>query len=240
MQRQTLPTRQGILEYTLVHRPRVTRRMHLELDKSGGLMVVVPENWPRRQVEAVLKNNAGRVERFLHTARQRQCESLQFKHGEKHLFLGGAYPLHIHHLENGKRGVSFDRQRIQISCPQNRAEQIQASLHRWYLQQAREVFPRRLALVSARAPWLDGREVPLRIRKMKRTWGNCSCRGEVKLNTHLIKAPLHVIDSVIAHELCHLREMNHGPAFYELLQGLNPDWRSDRQVLRSQGNLYLR
>jgi predicted metal-dependent hydrolase len=74
---------------------------------------------------------------------------------------------------------------------------------------------------------------------MKRTWGNCSSRGVIKLNTHLIKAPFKVIDSVIAHELCHLREMNHGKAFYALLENLNPDWREDRARLLSEGNSYL-
>ena len=74
---------------------------------------------------------------------------------------------------------------------------------------------------------------------MKRTWGNCSSGGVIKLNTHLIKAPLLIIDSVIAHELCHLEEMNHSKAFYALLERLNPHWRQNRAWLRSEGNNYL-
>jgi predicted metal-dependent hydrolase len=75
---------------------------------------------------------------------------------------------------------------------------------------------------------------------MKRTWGNCSSSGVIKLNTHLVKAPLDIIDSVIAHELCHLEEMNHGRAFYVLLESLNPNWRRDRLKLRSDGYFYFR
>jgi len=81
--------------------------------------------------------------------------------------------------------------------------------------------------------------IPLKLRKMKRTWGNCSSKGVIKLNTHLVKAPLQLVDAVIAHELCHLREMNHGRAFYALLQDLNPNWREDRRRLRSEGGIYL-
>jgi predicted metal-dependent hydrolase len=44
---------------------------------------------------------------------------------------------------------------------------------------------------------------------------------------------------VIAHELCHLEEMNHGRAFYQLLENLNPNWRQQRKILRTEGYIYL-
>jgi predicted metal-dependent hydrolase len=214
--------------------------MHLELGANGVLMVVAPKHWPRHQVETVLKNNTRRVERFLNAARQRKCEPLQYKHGEMHLFVGEAYPLHIQITGQERATVSFDGQQICVAHREGRGCQVQAALQRWYLQQARRLFQHRLVLIAARAPWAEDRKIPLRLRKMKRTWGNCSSNGDIKLNTQLVKAPLHIIDSVIAHEICHLEEMNHGPAFYALLQALNPNWRTDRQTLRRDGNNWLR
>ena len=73
---------------------------------------------------------------------------------------------------------------------------------------------------------------------MKRTWGTCSREGVIRLNTHLVKAPPEALDYVIAHEVCHLREMNHGRAFYELQDGLYPDWKTQRQHLRDHGHQY--
>lgn len=73
---------------------------------------------------------------------------------------------------------------------------------------------------------------------MKRTWGTCNSKGLIRLNTHLVKAPQACLDYVISHELCHLKEMNHGPGFYRLQEAIWPDWRRYRQHLREHGNRY--
>lgn len=227
------------MEYTIIRRPRVTRRLHMELDQQGGLVVVAPAHWPRKYIRETLAQNIPRVERFLARAREKQVTPLQYAQGEPHFYLGERYPLAIHHVAGRGTQVAFVDDRIRIDTPKPNPENIQTSLQNWYLNMAGPVFSDRLAVLSRRAPWVNGKAVPLKLRRMKRTWGNCSSKGAIKLNTHLIKAPLEIIDSVIAHELCHLEEMNHGRAFYTLLEKLNPDWRQHRARLRSEGFVYL-
>lgn len=55
------------------------------------------------------------------------------------------------------------------------------------------------------------------IRDQRRRWGSCSSRGNLNFNYRLIFLPDHLFDYIIIHELCHLREMNHGPAFWSLV-----------------------
>lgn len=229
----------GPLEYTITNRPRVTRRLHMELDELGGLVVVAPRHWSKAHISATLDQNVSRVERFLIRARQRQQQPLLYSTGEPHLYLGERYPLVINQGSGLKSSVVFSEHEILINTRQHDPVSIRNVLEGWYLKQARKVFGERLQFISGRADWVGDRSIPLKLRKMKRTWGNCSSSGVIKLNTHLIKAPLSVLDSVIAHELCHLEEMNHGKAFYALLERLNPNWRQDRARLRSEGNLYL-
>ena len=229
----------GALEYTLIRRPRVTKRLHMELDEAGGLVIVAPRHWSGTYVARILSQNVIRVERFLTSARQRQAEPLLYVDGEEHYYLGSRYPLTIHRPAGCRSGVSFSGYAIHIDIGQKSTRGAATVLQGWYREQAVRVFNKRLLAMAQKTAWAKDKPIPLSVRRMKRTWGNCSSKGVIKLNTHLIKAPLPMIDSVIAHELCHLEEMNHSRAFYALLENLNPDWRQHRKKLRSEGYKYL-
>lgn len=236
----TFKLRADTLEYTITRRRRVTKRLHLELDQQGGLVVVAPNHWSKRFIRVTLAQNTPRVERFLSQARERHITPLQYLHGEQHFYLGDSYPLAIHQMTTGKRHIALVDGEIRINTPKPQPENIQAGLQNWYLRKAGQVLSERLTIIASRALWAQDKIIPLKLRRMKRTWGNCSSRGVIKLNTHMVKAPLAIIDSVVAHELCHLEEMNHGRAFYALLEKLNPDWRQHRAWLRSEGGAFLR
>lgn len=232
-------TATGQLEYTIVRRKRVTRRLHLELDARGGLIVVAPGHWSAAYIEVMLSENSGRMLRFVADARKRLLPPLQYVSGEQHLYLGELYQLRVVVESARKIAVQLIDHDLVITMarPDNRV--IESTLGTWYRQQAMLVFSKRIQLIAAKAPWVDGKIPSLKLQRMRRSWGVCSAKGVIKLNTHLIKTPMAIIDSVIAHELCHLEEMNHGKAFYALLECLNPAWQTDRAILRAKGYIYL-
>jgi predicted metal-dependent hydrolase len=63
-------------------------------------------------------------------------------------------------------------------------------------------------------------------------WGSCSVRGNINLNLRLVTLPQPLQDYVMLHELCHLKEMNHGPKFHALLESLCPNHRTLEKELR--------
>ncbi len=75
---------------------------------------------------------------------------------------------------------------------------------------------------------------PSRVIVGERTtrWGSCSPRGTLSFCYRLVMAPAHVVDAIVAHELCHLRHMNHGKGFYSLLGAVCPWYREADQWLR--------
>ncbi len=99
----------------------------------------------------------------------------------------------------------------------------------WLQAQARIWFEQRLQ------HFLDRGQLRIqrwRLSSATTRWGSCSSRGNIMLNWRLIHFKHSVIDYVIAHEVAHLREMNHGPDFWREVQRLLPDYQAARAALR--------
>ena len=72
----------------------------------------------------------------------------------------------------------------------------------------------------------------VRIKHNVSNWGSCSSKKNINLNLNLMRLPAELRDYVMLHELCHLREMNHGPEFKALLASVCPDWQRLRAELK--------
>jgi hypothetical protein len=96
-------------------------------------------------------------------------------------------------------------------------------------EKAHEVFAERLAI---HAPRLGVATPALRLSSARTRWGSCNHRGDIALNWRLLLMPLPVVDYVVCHELAHLKEMNHSPRFWSVVEQLCPDWQARRLELR--------
>jgi len=65
-------------------------------------------------------------------------------------------------------------------------------------------------------------------------WGSASADGSIRLNWRLVHFAVPVIDYVVAHELAHLREMNHSDAFWDVVRSVMPDFEAARGTLKSE------
>lgn len=85
------------------------------------------------------------------------------------------------------------------------------------------------------APMLGVTFEKVTIRAQRTRWGSCSSKGNLSFNCLLMLAPEHVRDYVVVHELCHLRQMNHSPAFWLLVEQTMPDYDHCRKWLKEHG-----
>jgi len=90
-------------------------------------------------------------------------------------------------------------------------------------------------LAEEEAPELGVAYERIQIRDQKTRWGSCSTRGTLSFNWRLVLAPFEVLDYVVVHELCHLREPNHSRRFWRLVETRRPDWRVQRDWLHEHG-----
>jgi predicted metal-dependent hydrolase len=108
-------------------------------------------------------------------------------------------------------------------------EEALAALKRWVHLKGREHLPALLDELARQHRFAYTRVV---IKEQKSRWGSCSSKGNVNLNSHLLFLPSNLARHILLHELCHLKEMNHSRAFYDLLLHLNPDARENEVELK--------
>ncbi|SDY19754.1 M48 family metallopeptidase [Citreimonas salinaria] len=107
-----------------------------------------------------------------------------------------------------------------------------ARLRGWLRARARD----RLAEASDRHAAALGRGYArLTLRDTRSRWGSCTADGGLMYSWRLILAPPEVLDYVAAHEVAHLAQMNHSPAFWAVVERLYGDWRAPRRWLHDNG-----
>jgi len=122
-----------------------------------------------------------------------------------------------------------------------RAPSDPAQLRAAVLAQLRHLAERELPpLVRETAQRLDVRITRVSIRNQRTRWGSCSRHGTISLNWRLVQIPQSVRDYLIAHELAHVREMNHSHRFWKVVECFDPGWRESERWLRRHGRDVMR
>jgi predicted metal-dependent hydrolase len=120
---------------------------------------------------------------------------------------------------------------LAVALPRDAApERIRDAVQSWMQREARRVFAERVAHFAA---LLGVRVQKLSLSSAATRWGSANANGAIRLHWRLIEHPLATIDYVVAHELAHLREMNHSARFWKIVESVVPDYRAVRRGLRT-------
>ena len=103
-------------------------------------------------------------------------------------------------------------------------------------EQAKAVIPGRVSYYARQLGVTYGR---ITIRNQRTRWGSCSAKGNLNFNCLLMLTPPEVIDSVVVHELCHLKEMNHSSRFYREVLSVYPDYYKWNKWLKDNGGALM-
>lgn len=216
-----------IISYTL---KRSTRRRSIGLQiNDEGLTVSMPLRASEKWLYSVLQERAAWVLEKLETWQSKQAPVQRWDDGETVLFRGENFTLRIvSGLVRAAPQLTASELIIPVYDTANRKVIVRKLLN-WYKQEAEQVFRE---CVEHFAPLMQVAPKALKLTSARTQWGSCTVEGVIRLNWQLVTMPLHLIDYVVVHELAHLVEMNHSPAFWNIVEQACPDYRQIRAELR--------
>lgn len=211
---------------------------------ADGLEVSAPRWVSLAEVESALLEKSDWIERKLVEMGERQAQlgaaKIVWRDGVVIPYLGGSLQVVVDSSPALKKGsAQFEpaaqgtgQHSLRVGLPLNaEAAKIRDAVQAWLMRQAKALFIQRL---NHFAPQLGVRWHKLSLSSAATRWGSASADGSIRLNWRLIHHKLDVIDYVVAHELSHLRVMNHSPRFWETVKSVMPDYALHKQVLREQ------
>lgn len=212
-----------------VRRSARARRMSLRVLPVIGLEVVLPRGFSLREASTLVRRNQGWVLRALDRMKAADAVRVELVDGAVLPFLGETLTLRIVRGA-GRTSVRRNGAVLTVSLPDGLLPH--EAIERWYRAQARQLATERVALHAARLGVPFGR---VTIKDTRSRWGSCSSKGNLNFSWRLLLGPEEVLDYVVVHEVAHLKELNHSPAFWSHVATLCPDYKTHRSWLRKHG-----
>ena len=218
------------ISYTL-KRSSKRRSIGLRIDERG-LTVSMPLRASEKWLHSVLQDKADWVVQKLDSWQARKPPVMQWVDGESIPFRGEQFILRIiPDLFGAKPQLHKGELRLHVAAWASPAA-IEKIATQWYQQEALRVFEE---CVAHFAPLMQVSPREVKLSSARTQWGSCTIRAVVRLNWQLVKMPLHLIDYVVVHELAHLVEMNHSPAFWRVVERVCPEYQECRAQLHGYG-----
>ena len=207
----------------ILRRSARARRLSLRVSGNGGHVTLSLPRWSSRaEAQDFVREKEGWIRRQL----ARNSQQIVPRIGGHVMFEGEHVPV----VASPARAVQFADARLLV--PGN-ADGVAARVAAYLKIMARQ----RLSLACGRHAALLGLEHgTISLRDTRSRWGSCTAQGNLMFSWRLVMAPVRVLDYVAAHEVAHLAEMNHSPAFWAVVGRIFPDYGEPRQWLRQNGH----
>jgi predicted metal-dependent hydrolase len=203
--------------------------------RAGKVSVAIPRSLPDSHIEALVARKTRWIRKMLLQQENAEpVEPREYVSGESFTYLGRNYRLMV---ESGNPvSVKLRQGSLWVRVPDgcSNPEKVRKALTQWFRTHADQKLrekTERYARVIGVSP------SAIAIKTFKSRWGSCDSRGLVKFNWKLIVAPNRIVDYVVVHELCHLKQHNHSPRFWKCVESVFPDYRECREWLKLNGGI---
>ncbi|RVQ81160.1 M48 family metallopeptidase [Sinorhizobium medicae] len=218
-----------VLPLTIRENARATR-MTLRIEPGGrALKLTVPEGLPEREVSAFLTRHQG----WLMTKLARFSGESEIEDGGSILIRGIAHRIErTGRLRGLTEAVVIDDEAVlKVGGAE---EHLRRRIADYLRKEARGELERLVAIYTGR---LGRKARSISLKDTRSRWGSCSAQGDLSFSWRIAMAPPKVISYLAAHEVAHLQEMNHGPGFWALCEGLCPETKDAKHWLKRNGTM---
>ncbi len=223
--------KEHVLDYTLL---RSKRRSIGFLIGDDGLRVTAPKWVTLGEIESAIREKQRWIFAKLNERRERSARRLQpqmqWREGATLPYLGNEIILRI--VATQAAGVHYNdtSRELTVCLPADATEQqLKDRVLGWLQIEAKRLFAERLPIYAEK---LGVTFQSFALSSAMTQWGSCTADGKIRLNWRLMHFALPQIDYVIAHELSHLREMNHSTRFWATVQSVFPEFEAAKKALR--------
>ncbi|HHC73302.1 MAG TPA: M48 family peptidase [Thiotrichales bacterium] len=220
--------------FRVITHPRA-RRILIKVDPRHGLCVTLPPGHRPPSLEALLERHREFWEPALARLEHRRRSLLDpAVCRPDQLRLPACGESYFLRYRQGSPGLRPEGDTLLLSVPADRPEAAAQLLGAFLRRRAKDFLPERVAELAESTGLYPARVV---IRRQRTRWGSVSGRGTLSLNDRLLFLPTPLVRHVLLHELTHLRQPNHSPAFWALLRRLDPSCDEHRRALRHTDHL---
>lgn len=214
--------------------------LNVEIKKKSSNRLSLRFNPTRTSLHVISgRINTHKIEEFIRSSEEWIRKGLQ--NLKPPLFISPGHYLsifgspHMVEAQKGLRTCLIQENKVLVVC--SSATMFKMTLEKGLKEKAFDFFSHQSFLYAQR---LGVDFSKIRICDFKSKWGSCSRAGILSYTWHLIFAPLEIAEYVCAHEVAHLREMNHSPRFWAYVKELCPFYKVYRKWLRQEGTSLFR
>jgi predicted metal-dependent hydrolase len=216
-----------------VRRSDRRKTLGVTVDRGGELVVHAPARLDTGALASWTNTKLLWVHRKLALKKEvaPKLRAPEYVSGEGFCYLGRRHRLKV--VEKQEHPLQFDGTRFMLRRDARPAEE---HFRRWYLDTGTEWLRRRVEHLSHHTGTKPDR---IEVRDLGFRWGSCGKRGVLFFNWRVLQLPVRLVDYILTHELVHLRERHHGPAFWQALDRAMPDWMQRKKTLAGTAKNYL-
>ena len=213
----------------ITYKIRRTKRTTTQIVVDNfGVKILTSEQKSQKQIQDLVKKHSKWIYKKKNRFKDLNNYEISYEAGSRLPYLGRNYMLQVI-ISKDREAFSFKNGRFIVKLRKFRKSKIKEFYTDWLKQKSPAVLKKQVSKFTKKL----GIHTPkIHIKKQKNRWGSVTKKGTINFNQNLVKAPLKIIDYVVAHEVCHFKIPNHSSKYWELVYSIMPDYEKRNDWLR--------